>query len=378
MRFIHTADWQIGRIFRFVDDHAVAGVLQEARVEAISRLAALARTHGAPAVLVAGDVYDVEIPSIHTLEQPIERMRAAPDIAWHLIPGNHDSHRPNGVWDRLRRKTLPANVFLHLASEPAPLGDDAWLLPAPLLRRHSLEDATAWMNEAATPEGALRIGLAHGTIRGFDDSHGENPANYIDPARPASARLDYLAMGDWHRAQRISERVWYAGTPEADRFTIDGAGTALLVDVAGPGAAPKVEPLACGRFAWHRVEATLSSAADVEALDLRLRGLGEEPGRVLADLAVEGALSLADLRLFEERILQSAAAALRWLRRDGVRLLPKPTAEDLDRIDHGGFVRAAADRLRGMAEDPASPDRELAALALDRLYIEHARLGAGA
>jgi hypothetical protein len=30
LRLIHTADWQIGKVFRFVDD-ATMGVLQEAR-----------------------------------------------------------------------------------------------------------------------------------------------------------------------------------------------------------------------------------------------------------------------------------------------------------------------------------------------------------
>ena len=375
MRFVHSADWQIGRVFRFIEDEAVAGVLQDARLEAVSRIGALARRHGAACVLVAGDVYDMEMPSSLALEQPVERMRQFADIEWHLIPGNHDSHRPNGLWDRLRRKTVPANVFLHLAPEPVPLaGGAAWLLPAPLLRRHSADDATAWMDAAPTPEGALRLGLAHGTIRGFSDSHGENPPNFVDPERPARARLDYLAMGDWHRAQQIGPKLWYAGTPEADRFSLEGAGVALLVDIAGPGAPPTVESLAVGRFRWHSVEATLAAAEDVAALDGRLRGIDDEPGRVLVDLTATGALSLGDLRLFEETIVQSAGAALRYLRRDKVRLLPKPSADDLDRIDRVGFVRAAAERLRAMADDLGSAEREIAAAALDRLYVEHMKL----
>ena len=72
MRFIHTADWQIGKVFRFLDD-ATVGVLQEARLEAISRIGRLALEHGAPTVLVAGDIYDVATAEDRTLGQPVEQ-----------------------------------------------------------------------------------------------------------------------------------------------------------------------------------------------------------------------------------------------------------------------------------------------------------------
>ena len=56
LRLIHTADWQIGKVFRLVDD-ATEGVPQAARVEAISTLGRLALERAAPTVLVAGDIY---------------------------------------------------------------------------------------------------------------------------------------------------------------------------------------------------------------------------------------------------------------------------------------------------------------------------------
>ena len=37
VRFIHTSDWQIGKVFRFVDSSTM-GLLQEARLRAITRL----------------------------------------------------------------------------------------------------------------------------------------------------------------------------------------------------------------------------------------------------------------------------------------------------------------------------------------------------
>ena len=37
LRLIHTSDWQIGKVFRFVDN-ATMGLLQEARLRAITCL----------------------------------------------------------------------------------------------------------------------------------------------------------------------------------------------------------------------------------------------------------------------------------------------------------------------------------------------------
>ena len=47
---------------------------------------------------------------------------------------------------------------------------------------------------------------------------------------------------------------------------------------------------------------------------------------------------------------------------------------DLDAIAKGGFVRAAAARLKDLADDEANPEREVAALALMRLFLEHQKL----
>jgi DNA repair exonuclease SbcCD nuclease subunit len=76
MRFVHTSDWQIGKTFRFADE--ASQVLRDERLDAINRVGQLAQAHSVVAVLVGGDVYDVETPSDRTLRQPIERMRVVP------------------------------------------------------------------------------------------------------------------------------------------------------------------------------------------------------------------------------------------------------------------------------------------------------------
>jgi DNA repair exonuclease SbcCD nuclease subunit len=372
VRFIHTADWQIGKVFRFVDD-ATVGVLQEARLEAISRIGRLAIEHAAPTVLVAGDIYDVATAEDRTLGQPIERMRAFPDVTWHLIPGNHDPHQPGGPWDRLLRRGLPDNIWAHLEPVPVALADGhARLLPAPLTRRRSPGDPTAWMDQAPTPGWTLRIGLAHGSIKGFGSDPGTQP-NLVDPARPQRAGLTYLALGDWHGRKLVGERCWYSGTPEVDDFGVIDGGHVLLVELAGPGAPPEVTPLRTGRFDWHQEEVQIHGEDEFELVCARLRGLHKDPACLLVDLRLEGTLSLAGRERLA-RVLDDLGAALRFLRVDDDRLYLSPSPEDLETIAHGGFLRIAAQSLQAMARDPDEPAREIAARALLRLYTEHRKL----
>ena len=110
-RFIHTADWQLGKSFaRFPS--GLAGELAAARLAAIERIAAIARTRGAAHVLAAGDVFDSESLSKIDLRRALERLAEQRDVAWLLLPGNHDPARRDGIWDRSMRDRLPGNVVV--------------------------------------------------------------------------------------------------------------------------------------------------------------------------------------------------------------------------------------------------------------------------
>ncbi len=373
MRLVHTSDWQIGKIFRFADDDTLA-VLQNERLEAISRIGRIGRAAGARRVLVAGDVWDVAIPGDRTLRQPVERMRQFPDLDWHLIPGNHDPNVPGGVWDRWLRIGLPDHVHAHLSRQPVflgpdtdgpdPTGRDIWLLPAPLDRRHAFGDPTACMDDAATPEGSLRIGLAHGSTRDFGG--GGTAHNLIAADRAVRSGLDYLALGDWPGRDQAVPVGWYSGTPEPDGFDRggDGGGSVLL---ASPGQQRPPEPHAVGRHLWRRERATLTGLADIEALEHRLRNLGgDDPSRVLVWLALDGALDTADHAYFEDRIRHGVGSALRALRIDDGALVLTTTPDDLALLGENTALRGAADRL-SHAATPGLPGHDIAGAALARL-----------
>jgi DNA repair exonuclease SbcCD nuclease subunit len=383
MKFIHSSDLQIGKAFGSFESE-IGGILQDARQAAVRTLGELAAKHNAAAVLLAGDIYEKQQVSQQTLARSIESMRPFTKVTWHLMPGNHDHLLENGLWDRLARMQLPENVRLHTQPGAVQIADHngvpVFLLPSPLRHTASPDDLSSYMNQEATPDGAIRIGMAHGSVQGFG-AEGE-AANYVSPARADDAGLTYLAMGDWHRQIKINDRTWYSGTPEPDQFKLPpnatnslcNGGTALLVEISSPRIMPRVTPIETGRYRWHKVERILTEDGQVSILEADLRALDSNLSRVVLDLCVTGTLSLAGRRSFEDQIVQGIGAALRAMRYEETGLVLNPTEEDLDEIDHAGFVRVAADRLKALVSDPSDPHRaRLASLALKRLYIEHLR-----
>jgi DNA repair exonuclease SbcCD nuclease subunit len=361
----------------------VAALLQNARQEAVNRLGQIASEQEAFNVLLAGDIFDKQQLSNVTVAKPIETMRRFSRVTWHLMPGNHDHARENGLWDRLARMQLPPNVRLHTTPGAVKIADDGtpvYLLPAPLRYISSADDLTSYMDNEPTPNGAIRIGMAHGSVRGFG-SEGE-ASNYILPTRAESAGLAYMAMGDWHRQMQISDRVWYSGTPEPDSFklppnsstTLCNGGSALIVEIAGPLATPGVKAVETGQYQWHRVTKILTDDSQVELLDVELRALQPDLDKIVLNLQVSGTLSLAGRKLFEERIAEGVRAAICEMRLDDSELVLEPTETDMDNIDRLGFVRVAAERLKRMVDNPSDrPRAQIASLALKRLYLENIR-----
>lgn len=370
---IHTADWQIGKSFGNIPGDAGA-MLREQRFQTIRRIAELARERAADAVLVAGDVFDSNAVKDDTIRRAINAMEgfAGP---WVLLPGNHDAALAESVWTRIVRWGVPENLRLATSPEPIVLGDGRMaVLPAPLRRKQEVVDLTEWFDGAETPPGAVRIGLAHGSVasRLPQQAEAKNP---IADDRADRARLDYLALGDWHGTREIAPRTWYAGTPEPDRWKENDPGNVLLVKIGGPGAQPSVEPIPVGHFHWRRLEASIHSRVDVDVLDDTVGSFGIPAERLVLALQLDGAVDFAT-RLALDDFLQRRRALCRFLDVSDAGLVDEPSEDDLDRIDRGGFVRTAVEWLRARADDPVDGDRDVARLALRILYVEHVKAGA--
>ncbi len=362
IRFIHTSDWQIGKLFRNFEDR-VAGKLEAARISIIDRIARIAADRHVHHVLVAGDVYDSDVITHVTLMQPVHRMARAEHVTWWLLPGNHDPARPHGVWQRLKNEDLPGNIRVLDTPRPVELEAGVWLLPAPLVAQSVAEDPTAWMNDAETPAGAVRIGLAHGSVRGFGSAQESSVA--IDPERARQARLDYLALGDWHGRRRENARTHYSGTPEPDRFPDNTPGLVLVVDIDGAEAKPRVEDVVSASFVWAKRDYLISAIDDVDTIGREIDELADDPGRLVLRLKLAGHVPLQDIGAVEEWC-KALEAKLQFLKTDLSGLLP--VCEDGFEVFAGSEELArAAESLSGIASDDNDARQGTAAAALARL-----------
>lgn len=344
-RFLHTADWQIGRQYsNFAPDDAVA--LAEARITAVERIADLAGEEAVDAVLVAGDVFEAQTVSDRTIRR-LFNATAAYTGPWILIPGNHDAALAESVWTRAQRlSAVPDNAYLALTPEVLEFAEAGFaVLPAPLTQRHTQSDLTEWFDQAETADGLARIGLAHGSVQGVLAEAVDSP-NPIAADRPATARLDYLALGDWHGTKQINARTWYSGTPEQDRFKGNDPGNVLLVDIPEMGAEPQIEIRPIGQHLWVQMTERLAVLSDLDQLIAKLE---QQPERAVVALRLDGEVSLLAKQQLE-RALSVAEARFRSLRYDLSGLSLLPTEDDIAALHADGYVGDVIAELQDQQE----------------------------
>ena len=291
IRFIHTADWHIGKRFgRFDPDKAA--LLRDARARIVDRVAELARQEDARIVLVAGDVFDGPGLADASLRRLTARLAAHDDIDWHFLPGNHDPDEVNGIWQRFVG-FLGTARHVSVSRQPVAveLSDDAVLLPAPLHARALAHDPTAWMDGCRTADGVIRVGLAHGSVKGFGSGGDASIPLSLD--RAARAGLNYLALGDWHGVSEVAPRTWYSGTPEPDQFPDNEPGYALCVEIPDAGSVPVVTQHRLAHFNWRHItldaEVLGQGGDELEASVCNPAGCGD---RTLLHLSLRGRVSL--------------------------------------------------------------------------------------
>ena len=360
-RFLHSSDLHLGRAFANFPE-GIRHRLREARHGAIARLAAAARSGGAATILLAGDTFDAETPAPDTLRQALAAMREADDMTWVLLPGNHDSLAATELWRRIATDG-PANLRPLTSDAPVALAPSVWLLPAPCTQRRPGRDLTETMS-AATPEGALRIGLGHGAITDFSGEEGAT--GIIPPDRAQRSGLDYLALGDWHGQLRVRPTTWYSGTPEPDGFKHEAIGAALLVTLGG--LSPLVSSAEVASFRWLWPQLDVLPGEDVPArIAAELPKAGARYH--LVRLTLKGRLPLAERAALEAE-LAHRAPDFGWFSADLTALGVEALPDDLDQIDRAGALRQAAEMLLAEAENPAlsQSERDTATSALARLY----------
>lgn len=371
VRFVHTADLQLGKPFAYLDVERAA-LLGEARLQALRKLLEKAGESSADFVVVAGDFYDANTIDHAWVVKANDLVRHA-GVPVYVIPGNHDHGGGESIFATNRmRSTQPDNLHVLLTDEPVLcVGERAVILPAPLLRRHERRDVTEHMTSELGRDlvpSAVRIGLAHGGVTEF--GLGEDAMNLIDSGVVERAELDYLALGDWHGLKQVTDRVWYSGTPEPDRFKDNEPGHALIVEIEHQGAQPEVTPFPTARYRWLRRNQSFRGSDDIADFEAFLDGL-DPMSDCLVRLEYDGALTLSENQRLEAA-LEQARHGLVDLRERGAGVVAMPSDEELQSLQLDGYVGKAVGDLRlqskSVGTEHESEGGRLAAAALNLLY----------
>ncbi|MDO5721635.1 MAG: exonuclease SbcCD subunit D [Actinomycetaceae bacterium] len=250
MKFIHTADWHLGRVLHDVS-------LLPYQEQFLDHFVDLVKSEAPKAVLLAGDVFDWAVPSVDALrlfDDVLVRLTELTHVV--VIPGNHDSASRLGFGSRL------FNGRLHVICEDAAVGQpvtfsssdgDVHIYPIPYLEpdraRRALavqnEDGEAvWLprsHEAVLGEAMRRINadlnqrggsgvaMAHAFVNGSLTSDSERSISVggaegvgaqmlaFNPDTGAHTPLSYLACGHLHRPQTPYTdddfQIRYSGSP---------------------------------------------------------------------------------------------------------------------------------------------------------------------
>ena len=233
MRFLHTADWHLGRSF-----HGES--LLAAQSVGIDHAVEVARNAAVDAVLIAGDLYDRALPSVDAVRLADEALCRLSELCpVVVISGNHDSAARLGFGAALLdRAGVHVRTAVSGCGSPVMVGDTAvYALPyfEPDLVRAELgceerghaAALTAAMARvradlAPRPAGTRSIVVAHAFVAGAFASESERDLAVGGTASvPAAvfAGVDYAALGHLHGPQRTGANGRYAGSPLAFSFS---------------------------------------------------------------------------------------------------------------------------------------------------------------
>jgi len=370
MRFIHTADWQLGMTRHFLRGEAQARFSQ-ARLDAIRSIGQLAIDEECEFVVVCGDVFESNQIDRQVLTRAFDAMAATPEVTFYLLPGNHDPLDAASIYtSNSFSERRPANVVVLDGNEPIEVATGVELLAAPWTSKAPLADLVDRAVDLADPSDALRVAVGHGVL----DSRSPDTRN---PAVVSLSRLEerisageihYVALGDRHSTTDESNtgRVWYSGAPEPTDYDEVDPGNVLLVDLAADRCV--VEPRRVGTWAFELVERRLSSETDIDTLQSTIDAVPDKE-RTVVKLALIGQITLSQsdrLDRLLENCVDLFAAVEEWERRTNLHVLP----DDMETETFGlsGFAAEALDELRDLAQSSDDAQASAARDAIALLY----------
>jgi DNA repair exonuclease SbcCD nuclease subunit len=373
MRFLHTADWQLG-----MTRHFLAGDAQPrysaARRDAVAGLGALAAEVGAEFVVVAGDVFEHNQLAPQVIGQSLEAMRAI-GIPVYLLPGNHDPLDASSVYtSALFTAERPDNVKVLDRAGVHEIRPGLEIVAAPWRSKAPTTDLVAEVLDGlhGSSEGPVtRILVAHGGVDVLDPDRDKPSLIRLAGLDDAVARgaIHYVALGDKHSLTKVGDsgRVWYSGSPEVTNFddVESDPGHVLIVDVDENTVT--VEPRDVGHWRFVTIHRQVDTSRDIADLDMNL-DLMTEKDRTVVRLALTGSLTVTD-RAALDACLDRYARLFAWLGlwERHTELAVVPADGEFSDLGIGGFAAAAVEELVATARDGDAPSAADAQAALGLL-----------
>lgn len=365
VRFLHTADWQIGMTRRYLPPEAQQR-FTAARTDVVRRIGELAAEQGCAFVVVSGDVFEHNQLTPQTVRRALEALRSVP-VPVYLLPGNHDHLGPMSIWATpLLREELPDHVHVLDAAGVHEVADGVELVAAPWGGKHPDTDPVAGslslLPDGPAPQGVVRVVLGHGGADLLDpDQHNQAPVA-LAPLTAAldAGRVHYVALGDRHsRTQLGDPAIWYSGTPEPTDWREQQPGEVLVVDVEpgtdGSRGQVAVTPHLVASWRYAALDRRVDSDADLVDLDRELTDLPDKD-RTVVRLGLRGTLGLAQHARLEE-LLERHGDTLAVLHRpDQHSDVVLVGDDDLSELGLGGFLAGALEDMQAEAQaGPAEP-----------------------
>ncbi len=230
MKFIHTSDWHIGRLFQniaLLDDQLY--VLQQVKSYAIE--------HKVDAVIIAGDIFDRSVPpaeAVDALNNFLEQLTIELSIPVILISGNHDSAKRLGFGAK-HMQQAGLHILSNLTDITKPITIESDTGPVnfygipyhdPVEVREAFDCDVKTYDEAhihlVDRINAVRstdipsVLISHCFIDGADESESERPLSIGGADRVSYDPLksfDYVALGHLHAPQyKGFEHIRYSGS----------------------------------------------------------------------------------------------------------------------------------------------------------------------
>ena len=275
VRFMHTADWQLG--MKASQAGSSAGAVRQARFAALHAMADLAKKEHVDFVVAAGDIFedhDVDDLVVKKCINALERFAPVPVF---ILSGNHDPLVAGGVWQRSSWRQAGPHVKLLENQNEVAVGPNAVLYPCPLTQKFSRTDPTASIPNRLDDDKRVRIGVGHGAL----DILPEKDLNFpISAGCPERTGLDYLALGDWHGTLHHG-KCHYSGAHEQTKFGETDPGNVLIVEIASAGEQARVRSVRVGQLRWTEHRILLSDPSDVVKLEAEIRAAGDLAARLV-------------------------------------------------------------------------------------------------